>query len=268
MSRYVWPREHGSWGILLFPFLSAVVLAGGGNLLSLAAFAAAMAAFMAREPLIVVSRQRWVWKQPKPETEAAWRTLWIVLPIAALSGVALWLGGVDMTWLLGLGAVAVTLTAVSVYATLHQLQRSTALQVVGSFGLTLSAALAWLSAGRAPDRTLALLVAAQTIHATGGVLTVHARLEALQSRKAAAPKLAERTAALGWQAVQALAAAWAAFTGEPLLALSLAVPLAIHLFDLLRLDRESVLRTPLKTVGFRELFLSLLVSVLIVVALW
>ena len=226
-----------------------------------------MAAFLAREPLIAVARQHWVWKQPKPEAQAARRTLWLVLPILALSGAVLWLGGVNLTWLLGLGTVAVALTATSVYAALHQLQRSTALQVAGSFGLTLSAALAWLAAGQEPDRTLALLVAAQTIHATGGVLTVHARLEALQNRKAASPKLAQRTAALGWQAVQALAAGWLALIGEPLLAFSLALPLAIHLFDLVRLDQDSVLRTPLKTVGFRALFLSLLVSVLIVVAL-
>lgn len=261
------PREHGSWGILLFPFFSAVYLARPASWLTIAAFAAAMAAFLAREPLIILARQAWVWSERRPEAAEAGRTLTLVLPVLAAAGAWLWFGGADRRWLIGLGAVAAVLMAMSVYAALHRLQRSPTLQIAGSFGLTLSAALAWLAAGREPDRVLWLLIGVHTIHAVGGVLTVHARLEALQNRGKKRPQLRARSAGFGWQLVQTLAAAWLWAEGDSWLAAAVAAPAVVHSADLLKLDRPEILKTPLKRVGFRELFLSAAFSLVVVAAL-
>ena len=54
------PREHGAWGILLVPFVAAAVLGWPWTLDLLVSFAAILLAFVVREPLTVLARQRWV----------------------------------------------------------------------------------------------------------------------------------------------------------------------------------------------------------------
>ncbi len=253
--------------MLLFPFVSAAILAKAWSWLLLPASVAVMAAFLAREPLTVLARQRWVWTQERPEAAAARWTLWRVAPVLAAAGLAL-LGRVPLPWLAALGALGATLTAVAIYAALHKLQRSTLLQLAGAFGLTSAGALAWLACGRTPDWTLGMLVLIHTVHATAGVLVVHARLEALQNRKAAQPKSQARSTAWVWQAVQAAVTVWLAAEGERGLAAALALPLVLHAAALMRLGTESSLNTPLRRVGFQALSLSAVMSVIVVVALW
>ncbi len=262
--RFILPREHGSWGMLLFPLVSAAILAKTWTWWTVPAFGVAMAGFLIREPLAVLLRQRYVWKQPRPETEAAKRSLWLFVPIFLACGLAL-LAVVPLIWLGALALIGAGLTAAYLYAALHSLQRSTLLQLAGSFGLTSAAALPWLAAGREVDRTLLLLALVHAVHSTGGVLTVHARLEAMQAHRGKTGSRASRTAAWIWQAVQGAVAV--AGIG-PLLAMALVAPLLAHIVDLLRFRGEAFLKTPLKTVGFRELGLSIVVSILALAALW
>ena len=63
------PREHGAWGMLLQPFAAAAVVAAEWTPALGAALGAMLAVFLAREPLLVLARQRWVWREPRPETE-------------------------------------------------------------------------------------------------------------------------------------------------------------------------------------------------------
>ena len=262
--RYIFPREHGSWGMLLFPLVSAAILAKTWTWMLIPAFGAAMAGFLIREPLSVLLRQRYVWKQQRPETEAAKRSLWLFAPIFLVSGLAL-LTTVPLVWLGALALIGAGLTAAYLYAALHNLQRSTLLQLAGSFGLTSAAALPWLAAGRPVDRTLLLLMLVHAVHSTGGVLTVHARLEAMMAHRGKADSRKERTAAWIWQVVQSAVSV----SGIGLLlALSLIVPLVVHVVDLLSFRGTAFLKTPLRTVGFRELGLSAAVAVLSLVALW
>ena len=172
---------------------------------------------------------------------------------------------VPLRWLAVLALIGAGLTAAYLYAALHNLQRSTLLQLAGSFGLTSAAALPWLAAGQPVDRTLLLLMLVHAVHSTGGVLTVHARLEAMQAHRGKTDSRRDRTAAWLWQVVQS--AVVVAGLG-PLLAMSLVVPLIVHVIDLLRFRGTAFLKTSLKAVGFRELGLSAAVTVLSLVALW
>ena len=262
--RYIFPREHGSWGMLLFPLVSAAILGKTWTWMLIPAFAVAMAGFLIREPLAVLLRQRYVWKQPRPETEAAKRSLRVFVPIFLASGLAL-LTAIPLMWLAGLAVIGAGLTGAYLYAALHNLQRSTLLQLAGSFGLTSAAALPWLAAGRPVNETLLLLALVHAVHSTGGVLTVHARLEAMQAHRGKTDSRKERTAAWIWQVVQSAVAV--AGIG-PLLAMSLVVPLLVHVVDLLRFRGTEFMKTPLRTVGLRELGLSAAVTVLSLVALW
>lgn len=262
----LFPREHGSWGMLLFPLISAMVLTRTWSWGFVPAVAAALAVFLIREPLVVEARQRYVWKDIRPETAAARRSLFVSGALAALSGAWL-LVLAPLEWLIALGMVAGGLTAAYIYGALHNLQRSPLLQIAGSIGLTASALLPYLALGRLPDEALVLLMSAHVIHGAGSVLVVHARLEATRALKTGAALHSRHLAAASWLVLHAAAAATLALTGRPWLGLILAIPLAIHAADLARLKDPPFLRTPLRRVGFRELGLSTVFSILVVAAL-
>jgi hypothetical protein len=264
--RLLLPREHGSWGMLLFPLISAMILTRRWDWSLAAAGAAAVAVFLLREPLLVLARQRYLWREVRPETAAARRSLLVFGGLLAASGA--WLAAAaPLPWLIGLGLAAAALTAVAIYGALHNLQRSPLLQIAGAAGLTASALLPYLAAGVPPDRALLLLMSAHLVHSAGSVLVVHARLEAARALKMNAPAHGRHTAAAIWLALHALAAAALILAGEPRLGLILALPLAVHAADLARLGNPQFLRTPLRRVGLRELGLSVVFAALLVAAL-
>jgi hypothetical protein len=262
----LFPREHGSWGMLLFPLVSAMILTRTWSWDFVPAVGAALAVFLIREPLIVEARQRYVWKDARPETTAARRSLMAFGALAALSGA--WLIALaPPAWLFALGLLAAGLTAAYLYGALHNLQRSPLLQIAGAVGLAASALLPYLALGRQPDERLWLLMAAQVIHGAGSVLVVHARLEAARALKTGAAVHTRHIAAASWLALHGVAAATLALTGRPWLAVILGIPLAVHAADLARLKDPQFLRTPLRHVGFRELGLSTVFTILVVAAL-
>jgi hypothetical protein len=262
----LFPREHGSWGMLLFPLVSALILTRTWSWDFVPAVGAALAVFLIREPLVVVARQRYVWKDKRPETAAAHRSLAAFGALAALSGA--WLMALaPLGWLIALGLVAAGLTAAYIYGALHNLQRSPLLQIAGAVGLTASALLPYLALGRLPDERLLLLMAAQVIHGAGSVLVIHARLEAARALKTGAMPHTRHVAAASWLVLHAIVAAALALTGRPWLGLILAIPLAVHAVDLARLKDPQFLRTPLRRVGFRELGISTVFSILVVAVL-
>ncbi len=259
------PREHGSWGMLLLPFLSATLLTRSVSFAFVPAILAAVALFLVREPLLVLARQRFVWRQARPETGVARRTLLIAFSALLFSG--LWLMSlVPLAWLVGLAAGAFVLTGTSVYVAFRNWQRSALMQIIGAAGLSGSAVLAYLAGGLAPDRTLFLLWIVYVVHGTGSVLTVHARIETRRRPGENAGKHIK--AAVAWQIAQAAFAAALLASSEVLLAVALAVPLSLHSLDLARLARPAFRKTPLKKVGFGELGVSMSFSVLVLVALW
>lgn len=265
-TRLLLPREHGSWGMLLFPLVSAMILTRRWEWSLAAAVAAGLAVFLLREPLLVLARQRYVWRESRPESAAARRSLLVFGGLLAASGA--WLAAVaPLPGLIGLGLAAAALTGVAIYGALHNLQRSPMLQIAGAAGLTASALLPCLAAGLTPDATLLLLIAAHIAHSGGSVLVVHARLEAARALKSNTALRDRPVAAVAWLVLHAITAAALAAGGALGLGLILVVPLGVHAADLARLRDPQFLRTPLRRVGFRELGLSAIFSALVVAAL-
>ena len=253
--------------MLLFPLVSAIVLTRRWDWGLLPASAAALAVFLIREPLLMLARQRYVWKETRPETAAALRSLLVFGVVLGVSGA--WLAVVaSVPWLVGLGLAAAALTVVEIYGALHNLQRSALLQIAGSVGLASSALLPYLAAGLAPDTRLWLMIGAHVVHSAGAVLVVHARLEAARALKTGNSVPLQNSAAVVWLVLHAVAAGALALAGVPLLGLVLAIPLAVHAADLARVRNPVFLRTPLRKVGLRELALSSVFSVLVVAALF
>src|SRR4029077_2283578 len=96
------PREHGATAMLLTPIVCAAILAREWRWSELATLIAAIAVLAAKDPMVVLARQRFVWKQRHLETAAAmqWLAGWIVLLIlCGLVFVATW----PLTALIALG---------------------------------------------------------------------------------------------------------------------------------------------------------------------
>ena len=265
--RFLWPREHGAWGMVLLPFLSAWVLARGGGWPVIAALAAVLATFLIREPVLVLLRQRYRWSQPRAETSAARRTLTLLAPVLALSGVILTLS-TPIHSLMVLGGLAAIVMTFYLWGAMTNRQRSSWLQAAGAVGLSASAPLAYLAAGRDIDQVALLLWAAHSVHGIASVLVIHARLDAISAHRRGNPNpstfLACRTAQTG----AALFAATLAISGFPMLGAATAFPVLVHTLALRRLSDPDFLKIKLQKVGFRELAISVLFSAASVAGLW
>ncbi len=266
------PREHGAWGLLLQPFVAAVVLARFWDWRLLPALALVVLGFILKDPLVVLARQHWVWRTRNPQTPVAVR--WLVYELVAI-GICLvpLLPSTPLAPLAILALAALSMTLVAVWFTLRNKQRSVWLQIVSAGGLTTSALLvALLATGQIPGWAWQLW-AVLALHAAAAILTVHARLRMKIAARGGAPKRGgpdtnPRLAASWAQGAQVLAAVVCLFSGVALLSLPLLFSAACGWAELYRLRLPATLDEPLKGVGYRALAVSILHSILLICVLW
>jgi hypothetical protein len=262
------PREHGATAMLLTPIICVAILAREWRWSELATLTAAFAALAAKDPMVVLARQRFVWKQRHPETAAAAQWLAGYGIILLFSGVAL-----VATWplkamiVMGLGAGVFSALAVAI--NIKNRQRSTLFQIASAAALTSGSLAMCLSATGAIApwcRWLYLLMAMQ---ATAGILVVHARLDARIALRNAAPasKQFRRAAHLSLGAL-GCAAIIAAVFGREWIALALLAAGLSYWYDLRSQRNALSLQMPLKRVGQRALALLSLYASLLIVGFW
>src|SRR5689334_14144797 len=140
IRKYLLPREHGAWGMLLQPFAAGALLGRTTDPLLVPALLAVLTMFVMREPLLILARQRFVWKDHHLETDAARRALLYELTLL-LACVALLVKGVPLAILALLGLIAALLTVLATYMTLKNRQRSVLLQSLSAFAMGSSALL-------------------------------------------------------------------------------------------------------------------------------
>jgi hypothetical protein len=255
--------------MLLIPIVCAAILARQWRWIEVATLIAAIAALAAKDPLVVLARQRFVWKQQHPETGIAvqWFAGWtVILILCGLGLVATW----PLIAIVILGSGVLAFSALAVAITVKNRQRSTPFQIVSAAALTSSSLATSLSAtgSIAPwCWWLWLLIAMQ---ATAGILVVHARLDARIASRGTASAASEgyRRAAQVALSVLICTAIAATVLRRGWIALALLVVVAGYCYDLRR-QRDSVaLQLPLKRVGQRALALSSLYAVLLIIGLW
>lgn len=262
------PREHGATAMLFTPMVCAAILARGWRWSEIAAFTAAFAALAAKDPLVVLARQRFVWKQQRSETAAAarWFAAWTC--VLALSGVVLlFTWPFKATIALGLGVAVFSVLAVAV--NVKNRQRSTLFQIASAIALTSSSLATSLSATGAIQPWCWWLWLFLALQATAGILVVHARLDARIALRATAKATQDfrRTAQVAVVVLAGAAAAAAAFR-HSFVALALLVAVAGYAYDL-HSQRDAVaLQRPLTSVGQRALALSSVFSILLIIGLW
>ncbi len=265
--RYL-PREHGATAMLLTPIVCAGILARTWHWSELATLTAAFAALAAKDPLVVLFRQRFIWKQKHAETGTAtrWFAFWSVLFCG--SGLIL-LYRWPWKMLAGMGSGLVAYSVVAVAVNVKNKQRSTLFQLASAAALTSSSLACAISAtGTIPDWCW-WLWALLAMHATLGILVVHARLDArIALRSPSTTAKQSRRTALTALTLLACALVAAGIARQTWIALALAVATVGFGYDLARQRNITNLQMPLMKVGRRALALALVFAVLVIVGLW
>ncbi len=261
------PREHGATAMMLIPFFSAAILQRQWYWQELVTFAAILAALAIKDPLVVLARQRWVWKQDHPETTAARRAAAIELLVLAMCAILLVL---TRDWhgfgLLFLGATAFTALAVAV--NVRNRQRSVWFQVVSAIALAGTSVAACLSGtGNVPGWCWVLWVLS-AVQAAAGIFVVHARLDARIGVKTGRVDHGSRRAAFLLQILLLVGSAVCAASGHFWLVAALAIASVGYLLDLRRQKNPESLQMPLTRVGQQALALSIGFAALVIVGLW
>jgi hypothetical protein len=262
------PREHGATAMLFTPMVCAAILARTWNWTEIAAFAAAFAALAAKDPMVILARQRLVWKQLHPETPVAalWFAGWML--VLTLSGIVLLMSWpLKATLALGAGVGAFSILAVLV--NVKNRQRSTLFQIASAIALTSSSLATSLAATGKIQNWCWWLWLFLALQAAAGILVVHARLDArIALRNAAKATQDFRRKALLAVFVLAAAAATAGVLRHSSIAAALALAVAGYGYDLYRQRDAGDLQRPLTSVGQRALALSSVFSILLIVGLW
>jgi len=262
------PREHGATAMLLIPFVCVAILAREWRWSELATLVAAFAVLAAKDPMVVLARQRFVWKQRHLETNVAaqWLTGWmVVLFISGLVLVITW----PLTAILAMGLGVCLSSTLAVVIHVKNRQRSTLFQVASAAALTSSSLATSLSATGAIAPWCWWLWLLMAMQAAAGILVVHARLDArIASRLPAPSRDRFRRAAQVSLSALACAALTAAILGRGWIALALLVVVIGYGYDLRSQRDPAGIQLPLKTVGQRALTLSFLFSVLLMIGLW
>jgi hypothetical protein len=248
---------------VLQPFVCAAILGRRWDWLYIPVAILVLTAFVMREPLLILARQKWIWKEAKSESVVARRCLLWQLPLSAVLG-AVCLAFLPAVTFLILALVAMTITFLATWMALHNRQRSIALQIVSSLGLTSTGLLAALVAVRSLPDWSWLLCGLLALHATASIVVVRTRLELRSGARA------QTLARWAWALQVALGclAVWLVLCGRPGLALVVGFTAVVGTAEMLRLRSPGALAEPLREVGFRALGASLAHSAFSVVVLW
>lgn len=262
------PREHGATAMLFTPLVCAAILSHAWHWSELATLTAALAALAAKDPMVVLARQRFVWKQWHQETATAirWLAGWTIL-LAASGLVLLASWPFTATFSLGLGVGLFSALAIAI--NVKNRQRSTLFQIVSAFALTSSSLAASVSATGSVASWCWGLWLLLALQATAGILVVHARLDARIALRSTAPARENfRRAAEISLVVLACTAIVAAVFHRGWIALALLIAVLGYSYDLHRQRNAEALQLPLKSVGQRALALSSLYAILLIIGLW
>jgi hypothetical protein len=210
--RSLLPHEHGAWGQLAMPLLTALAIGRPGPAALLLATAVVLA-FVAHEPLLVLLGQRGRRAKTEEGRRAA-RWLGVLAALAAAAGaagIALAPRAARVALLLPAG-----LAVVVAFLLLRRLEKTTAGEVLVAAALASAAWAVALAGGAAPQAALASLLA-WILSFAAATLAVQVILVRVRSKGAQDP--GRRHAALA--ALLALGAVALSWTGLPL-ALALA----------------------------------------------
>jgi hypothetical protein len=271
-SAWFLPREHGATAMLFTPIVCAAILAREWRWSEVATLTAAFAALAAKDPMVILARQRFIWKAQHPETVAAarWLTGWMaILIVSGLVLVFAW----PLKAIVAMGLGVALFSALAIGINVKNRQRSTLFQIASAVALTSSSLATSLSATGTIAPWCWWLWPLLALQATAGILVVHARLDAriavrIASRSTVPAREDFRRAAQISLIVLACAALAAIVLRRGWIALALLVAVVGYGDELRRQRNTAALQIPLKKVGQRALALSSLFAGLLILGFW
>lgn len=176
-TTWLFPREHGAWGILLVPYLTAVAIAGGWTLPVLVGLAAVLLVFLARAPLelLFVPQSR---GRPPGLTQQNVRRFALLYGLSAVACGGLLVLIWEFYLLLALAALAALLFGVRVRAAWRGTERSWRAELAATSGLTLSALAGWVVSTGGISKTGILVWLLNWVFFASAMLYVKSRIRA------------------------------------------------------------------------------------------
>ena len=174
-TSWLLPREHGAWGIVLIPYLTAVVIAGYWTPAVVVGLGAVLAAFIARYPVELLFNQGLYRRAGSPPRSRVKKFACGYATVASALGVGL-ISGWKLYLLLPIGLLALLLLAVHLRLGHEGEDRSWGAELLGTAGLTLSGLAGWVVATGSLDATGALVWLLNCVFFCAGVVYVKARI--------------------------------------------------------------------------------------------
>ncbi len=174
-SSWLLPREHGAWGIVSIPFVTAVAVAGQFDFAVLTALAAVLLAFIARYPIELLLLPGLFRRAGSPSRERVYRFAWIYGLLAATAGMAL-LAVWKLYLLIPIGLAAGVLFLAHLREGRRGDDRSWLSELLGTAGLTLSGLVGWIAATGGLDAAGLLVWWLNCVFFCAGIAYVKARI--------------------------------------------------------------------------------------------
>jgi hypothetical protein len=169
------PREHGAWGIVLIPFLTAAAITKQMSPEVLLALVAVLLVFIGRYPLelllIPVANHR----AGHPARQQVWFSFWVYAIAAAITGFVL-VFIFELFALLWLALLGGLFFALRVWQGRRGADRDMIAEVFGSVGLTLSALVAWVAATGGVDQAGWLVWILNAVFFASGIVYVKSKI--------------------------------------------------------------------------------------------
>ena len=179
----IWPREHGAWGMLLVPLATGAALGrpvGDRVVLVFLLTLAALGLFCARTPIearLGISP----WRAQSPREQRAINNSIYIYASVSLGPLAILLWRIRSSGLLWVGAAAAIAFLGQVILRSGGRRTRMASQLVGSIGLTATAAAAYYVASGRLDTIAFVIWAANWVFAANQILYVQARIHSARA---------------------------------------------------------------------------------------
>ena len=169
------PREHGAWGIVLIPYLTAVGVAAHWTPAVVIGLGAVLAAFIARYPVELILNEGLYRRAGCPPRQRVKKFAGGYATVAGVLGIgliAIW----KLYLLLPIGLLALSVFGIHLWMGRRGEDRSWAAELLGAAGLTLSGLVGWVVATGSLTATGALVWLLNCLFFCAGVVYVKSRI--------------------------------------------------------------------------------------------
>jgi hypothetical protein len=172
--RIILPSEHGSWPLMLTPFVIGVGVARQLNAAALACAVAALSLFLLRQPIILWWR---VESRKARASDSPTARFWALLLAVILMGSGTVLLALDRWSVLWLAIPAVLILVITSSLTLRQGTRKLLIEIIGSVGLALTAPAGYVASSGMLDKTTWVVWGIAATYSALSVLYVRLRVD-------------------------------------------------------------------------------------------